>query len=146
MKSAYSIIRSHNIICVIINRSRNWCVCQAVILCFEKSSYLHTQQIIVYTNDYRRGLDCWVDSLASYTHDLELQIITAPPPISTIHKSPQHPLSSLHPVVSSPAVPWQQLLTVEFLRLHAIRSSLTTPRRELNWTLSLAYNISPRTT
>jgi hypothetical protein len=26
-----------------------------------------------------------------------------------------------HPVLSSPAVPWQQLLTVEILHLHAVR-------------------------
>jgi hypothetical protein len=31
--------------------------------------------------------------LTTYTHDLELQSITAPPLISTIQKSPQHPLN-----------------------------------------------------
>jgi hypothetical protein len=34
-----------------------------------------------------------MDLLTTYTHDSELQAITAPPLISTIHKSPQHPLS-----------------------------------------------------
>jgi hypothetical protein len=34
-----------------------------------------------------------MDLLTTYTHDWELQAITAPPLISTIHKSPQHPLS-----------------------------------------------------
>jgi hypothetical protein len=38
--------------------------------------------------DYRRGLDCWMDLLITYTHDSELQAITAPPLISIIHKSP----------------------------------------------------------
>jgi hypothetical protein len=33
------------------------------------------------------------DLLPTYTHDLELQAIKAPPLISTIHKSPQHTLS-----------------------------------------------------
>jgi hypothetical protein len=42
--------------------------------------------------DYRRGLDWWRDLLTSYRHDSELQTITAPPLISTIYKSPQHPL------------------------------------------------------
>jgi hypothetical protein len=31
--------------------------------------------------------------LATYTHDWELQVIAAPLLISTVHKSPQHPLS-----------------------------------------------------
>jgi hypothetical protein len=35
----------------------------------------------------------------------ELQAITAPPLISTIHKSPEHPLGLFKPVVFSPAVP-----------------------------------------
>jgi hypothetical protein len=44
-------------------------------------------------SDYRRGLDWWIDLLTTYTYDSELQVITAPPLISTIRKSPQHPLS-----------------------------------------------------
>jgi hypothetical protein len=40
-----------------------------------------------------------MDLLATYTHDSELQAITAPPLISTIHKSPQHPLSLFQPAV-----------------------------------------------
>jgi hypothetical protein len=44
--------------------------------------------------------------------------------MSTIHKSQQHPLSLFHPAVSSPAVPWQRLLTVKILQLHALWSSL----------------------
>jgi hypothetical protein len=39
------------------------------------------------------GLDWWIDLLTTYTNDSELQAITAPPVISTIHKSPQHQLS-----------------------------------------------------
>jgi hypothetical protein len=34
-----------------------------------------------------------LDLLTTYTHDSELQAITAPPLISKIHKSPQHLLS-----------------------------------------------------
>jgi hypothetical protein len=44
-------------------------------------------------SDYRRGLDLLLPLLTIYTHDSELQAITAPPLISTTHKSPQHPLS-----------------------------------------------------
>jgi hypothetical protein len=44
--------------------------------------------------------------------------------ISTIHKSPQQPLSLFQPAVSSPAVPWKQLLTVVILQLHALKSPL----------------------
>jgi hypothetical protein len=54
-----------------------------------------------------------MDLLATYTHVSELQAITRPPIISTIHKSLQHPLSIFQPAVSLPAVPWQRLLTVE---------------------------------
>jgi hypothetical protein len=56
----------------------------------------NTYIIVTYTTymcDYRRGLDWWMDLFTTYTHDSELKAITAPPPIFTIHKSPQHPLS-----------------------------------------------------
>jgi hypothetical protein len=43
--------------------------------------------------DYRRGVDWILDLLTTYIYDSELQAVTAPPLISTIHKSPQHPLS-----------------------------------------------------
>jgi hypothetical protein len=43
--------------------------------------------------DCRRGLDWWTDLLTTYTHHSELQVIIAPSLISTIHKSPQHPIS-----------------------------------------------------
>jgi hypothetical protein len=74
--------------------------------------------------DYRRGLDCSIDLLTTYTNDSELQTTTAPLLISTTHKSPQHPLSLFQPAVSLPSVPWQRLPTVEILQLHAPRSSL----------------------
>jgi hypothetical protein len=41
-----------------------------------------------------------MDFLTTYTHDLELQAITAPLIVCTIHKSPQHPLSISQPAVS----------------------------------------------
>jgi hypothetical protein len=65
-----------------------------------------------------------MDLLTDYTHDSELQPNTAPPLISTIHKSPQYPLNLFQPAVSSPAVPWQWLLTVDILHLHALKTSL----------------------
>jgi hypothetical protein len=40
-----------------------------------------------------------MDSLTAYTHDSELQSVTAPPLISTLYKSPQHPLSLCQPAV-----------------------------------------------
>jgi hypothetical protein len=61
-----------------------------------------------------------MDLLTTYKHDLAVQIIRAPPLTSTIHKSLQRPLSIFQPAVSSPAVPWQQLLTVEILQLSAL--------------------------
>jgi hypothetical protein len=53
-------------------------------------TYVHA---VTCMSDYRRGLDWWMDLLTTYTYDSELQAITAPPLISTIHKSSQHPLS-----------------------------------------------------
>jgi hypothetical protein len=44
----------------------------------------------------------WLDLLTSYTHDSELQAVTAPPLISTINKSPQLPLSLFQPA----SLPW----------------------------------------
>jgi hypothetical protein len=41
--------------------------------------------------DYRRGLHWWMDLLTTYTHNSELQAITAPSLISTIHKTPAKP-------------------------------------------------------
>jgi hypothetical protein len=64
-----------------------------------------------------------MDLLTTYVHDSKLPVITAPPLISTFHKSPQHLLSFFHPAVSSPAVPWKLLLTVEIVPFHALRSS-----------------------
>jgi hypothetical protein len=67
----------------------------------------------------------WLDLLTTYTHDSELQAITAPPLISTFYKSQQHPLSLFQPAVSSQTVPCHRLLTVEILQLHALKSSLS---------------------
>jgi hypothetical protein len=53
----------------------------------------------------------------TYTHDSELQVFTMQSLITTIHKSPQHPLSLFQPTVSSPVVPWQRLLTAEIVQL-----------------------------
>jgi hypothetical protein len=73
---------------------------------------------VEYDYKYIRGLDWWIYLL---THDSKLQAITASPLISTIHKSPRHPLRPFQPAVSAPAVPWQQFLTVEILQLHSFR-------------------------
>jgi hypothetical protein len=43
--------------------------------------------------DYARDMEWCMDLLTAYTHNLELQVITALSLISTLHKSPQHPIS-----------------------------------------------------
>jgi hypothetical protein len=53
--------------------------------------------------------------------DSEVRVITASSLISTIHKSPQHPLNLFQPPVSKPVVPWQRFLTLEILQLHVLR-------------------------
>jgi hypothetical protein len=50
--------------------------------------------------DYRRGMDWILDLLNTYTHHSELQVITAPSLISTLYKSPHHPLNLFQPAVS----------------------------------------------
>jgi hypothetical protein len=71
--------------------------------------------------DYRQGFDWRLDLLTTYTHDLKVQGITAPPLSSIIYKSRPHTLSLFQPAVSSPTFPWQRLLTGEILQLHATR-------------------------
>jgi hypothetical protein len=79
-----------------------------------------------------------MDLLTTYTHYSKLQVISAPSLISTIHKLSRQPLSLIQPAVSSPAVPWQQLLTVEILQLPTLRSFLSSkyPAAELSISLS----------
>jgi hypothetical protein len=68
-------------------------------------TFLFYDNIVTRRGDYRRGLDWCLDLFTIYTHDPELQAVTARPLISTIHKSPQHPLIIFQLAVSSPAVP-----------------------------------------
>jgi hypothetical protein len=74
----------------------------------------------------------------TYTHDSELQVITASPLFSTIHRWPQHPLSFFKPAVNSPAVTCQRLLTVDILQPHALKTCLQIPVQ--NW---LSSNLVP---
>jgi hypothetical protein len=71
--------------------------------------------------DSRRAtLDCILDLLNIYRHYSELQEITAPSLISTNHHSTCQVFLT---AASSPADPWQRLLTVEILQFHALKSS-----------------------
>jgi hypothetical protein len=83
--------------------------CLAIVICVTILSYVRVTLNGV--------LDWILDLLTTLPHDLELQVITVPLLISTLYKSPQHPLSLFQPAVPSPTVPWQQLLTVEILQL-----------------------------
>jgi hypothetical protein len=121
--------------------AREWCIRRCmlavlIVLCNQK--YCHV------LGDYRRGLHSWMDLLATYTHDPELQVITAPLLISTIHKSPRHPLKFLQPAVSSLAVPWQRFLTVEILQLHALRSSLHKLPYIIDLAAPIVFKVTPR--
>jgi hypothetical protein len=97
--------------------------------------------IVRYMCCYRRGLDWWMDLLTTNAYISKLRTFTTVSLIATIHKSPQHPLTIFQHAVSS-AVPWQRLLTVEILQLHALRFYLhSLPCRTLsqlsinNWQL-----------
>jgi hypothetical protein len=52
------------------------------------------------------------------------------------------PAKCIHPAVSSPAVPWQRLLTVEILQLHALRSSLHSLPWRTHWSVNSLAAIS----
>jgi hypothetical protein len=89
-----------------------------------------------------------MDLLTSYTHDSEVQALKVLPLISTIHKSPQRPLSLFQPAEPSPAVPWQRLLTMEILQLHTLRFDLQSlPCRTLiptNWVAPIVFKTTLR--
>jgi hypothetical protein len=84
-----------------------------------------------------------MDLLTTYTHDSELQALAAPSPISTIHK-PQHPLSLPQSAVSSPAVPWQRLLTEKIFQLHTLKFSLHTLRYRAHLFAPFVFKITTR--
>jgi hypothetical protein len=44
--------------------------------------------------DCRRGMDRWINLLATYKHHSQIEVITAPPIISVLYKSVQHALNS----------------------------------------------------
>jgi hypothetical protein len=49
--------------------------------------------VTIYVCAYKRGMDWILDLVTTRTHHSELQVIAAPLLISTVHRSPQHPLS-----------------------------------------------------
>jgi hypothetical protein len=77
-----------------------------------------------FRSDYRWDMDWSMDLLNTFTHHLELQVITVSLLMSTLHKSPQHPLKLCQPAVSSPAISWQWLLTADILQFQMLRISL----------------------
>jgi hypothetical protein len=93
--------------------------------------------IVTCRNDYRWVLDWIIGFIALIAHNSELQAITVLPLISTIHKSPQYPLSFFQPAVFSPAVPWQRFLTVE-IQLPVLRSFL----RRLSFRTVASYSLN----
>jgi hypothetical protein len=66
----------------------------------KKLFYRLTLYYYLYVCDCRRGIGWWIDLLTTYTHHSELQVIIAQSLISTLHRSPQHPLSLFPPAVS----------------------------------------------
>jgi hypothetical protein len=68
------------------------------------------------------GLDYLI--YCTYTHHSEMQGNIALSLISTIHSSPHRTISFLRPAVSSQALLWQRILTMEILQLPTLRSFL----------------------
>jgi hypothetical protein len=92
--------------------------------------------------DYRRGLDRWINLLTTYTNGSELQAITAPhyPPQFTNH----HGIGFFQPAVSSAALLWQRLLTVEILQLRALKSSFHRISYRTDSVAPVLFLITPR--
>jgi hypothetical protein len=61
----------------------------SVLMASQKSAFI----LLRCRGDRRRGMDWRLDLLSTYTHDSELQVITALSLISTLYKSPKHPLN-----------------------------------------------------
>jgi hypothetical protein len=92
-----------------------------------------------FRGDYRQGMDWWMDLLTTYTHHSELQQITVTLLISAHYSSLLQTISLLQPTVSSTAISWERILTVEILQLLVLRSFLSSeyPANELSqfpWT------------
>jgi hypothetical protein len=94
----------------IIHSARHYCILANNYVCGECNDLLmvkimvktrYVLFIVTCMSDYRQGLGLRLDLLTIYTHELELQAITTPPLLSTIHKSPQHPLSIFQPVFTN---------------------------------------------
>jgi hypothetical protein len=92
------------------------------ILCISPILHLsHILHSVTCMSDYREGVDWILHLLTTYTHDPEIQVITDTANLqnSQITTAPAEPF---------PAVPWQGLLTVENLQLHALQV-LSSPYR-----------------
>jgi hypothetical protein len=67
-----------------------------------------------------------------------------PPIISTIHISPQHPLSLFRTAVSSPAIPWQRFLIMKILQLHVFVTSFGRLPYRIHLVAPIVFKITPR--
>jgi hypothetical protein len=88
-----------------------------------------------------------MELLTTYTHDSELQVITAPPLISTIHRSPHQPLGLFQPAVfTSRSLATASNSGDSSASRAQVFSSQPPVQNSAELTLSLAYNISARIT
>jgi hypothetical protein len=84
-----------------------------------------------------------MDLLTAYTHDSELQAITTPLLISTIQKSPQHPLSLFQSAVFT-SRSLATVLTVEILQLDALKASVHRLPYITHTVAPAVFKITPR--
>jgi hypothetical protein len=84
-----------------------------------------------------------MDLLTTHTLDSKLEAITAPPPTSIVHKSPQHLLSIFQRDVFTSRSP---LTASNSGDSSASRLIFTASHAELNWTLNLEERVSYITT
>jgi hypothetical protein len=87
-----------------------------------------------------------MDLLTTHTHDsYYVQVITAPPLISTIHKSPQHPLSLFQPAVftSRSLVTASNSGDFSASSAQVLSSQPLVQKSTLNWQLSLSLMLRP---
>jgi hypothetical protein len=87
-----------------------------------------------------------MDLLTTHTHDSELHVTTALSLISTFYKSLLQTLNLLLAAVSSLEVPWQRLLTVEILQLHALKFFVYRPQYRPAYSTQIKVKITLRLT
>jgi hypothetical protein len=107
-------------------------------------TYFASLNIVTWRCNCERSLDWILDLFITLAHNSELNLIAVSPLISTFHKTPQHPLSILQLAVSSRAIPWRRLPTVEILQHHTLKFCFHSLPYRTHLVAPVIFTITPR--